>query len=414
LSELKVPYAAAPEWVETLNIWTDEELHRDPYPRFAELRGACPVAHSDTFGGYWVVSTYDAIRQVFQDPGTFSNETLTIPPFEDPLAPRIPDECDPPEHTRYRQILASFFSPQRAEALAPYTRATVRRLIAAIADEPEFEFMEALAHPLPFHVMMTMFGIPERDHQMIIDLDKSGMRDAHSNIEVRKVVQTQIKVKVADYLKGLIEERMAQAEPSTEDLLGHLVAAKYGGSRPLTLDEMVRMSVFILNAGLHTTTNVLGNCMVYLSEHPEACDALVANPELISSALEELMRYESIVSVARTATKDVEVAGQQIRAGDRLLLLTGSAGRDEAVFDDPDEVLFDRASFRHMMFGLGPHRCAGLHLARMELRVALEEIHRQIPTYAAIPERPAVRSTGVERGTKELWLRLAPTAEPQV
>ncbi len=406
MSELKAD--TAPEWVKTLNIWTDEELHQDPYPRFAELRRSCPVAHSDTFGGYWVVSSYDAIRQVFQDPGTFSNETLTIPPFEDPLAPRIPDECDPPEHTRYRQILASFFSPQKAEALVPYTRATVRRLIAAIAHEPEFEFMEAVAHLLPFHVVMTMFGIPESDHQMIIDLDKSGMRDAHSNIEVRKVVQTQIKVKVAEYLTGLIEERMARAHPDTEDLLGHLVAAIYDGVRPLTLDEIVRMSVFILNAGLHTTTNVLGNTMVYLSQHPDARDALVSDPGLIPTALEELMRFESIVSVARTATKDIEVGGQQVHAGDRLLLLTGSAGRDEAVFDRPDEVVFERGSSRHMMFGLGPHRCAGLHLARMELRVALEEIHRQIPTYAGIPERPAVRATGVERGTKELWLRLDP------
>jgi cytochrome P450 len=401
----------APEWVRTLNIWTDEGLHRDPYPRFAELRRTCPVTHSDTFGGYWVVSGYDAMRQVFQDPGSFSNVTLTIPPFDDPLAPRIPDEVDPPEHTRYRQILSSFFSPQKAEALAPYTRATVRRLLEAVSGETEFEFMEAIAHPLPFHVVMTMFGIHERDHQMIIDLDKSGMRDAHSDIEVRKKVQEEIKVKVAEYLKGLIEERMVSAAPSTEDLLGHLVAARYDGVRPLTLDEMVRMSVFILNAGLHTTTNVLGNSLVYLSEHPDARDELVANPDLIPSALEELMRYESIVSVARTATRDVEVAGCPIRAGDRLLLLTGSAGRDETIFDRADEVVFERSPNRHIMFGLGPHRCAGLHLARMELRVALEEIHRVIPTYEAIPDRPAVRHTGVERGTDELWLRLRPSGK---
>jgi cytochrome P450 len=150
--------------------------------------------------------------------------------------------------------------------------------------------------------------------------------------------------------------------------------------------------------------NALGNTMSWLADHPETRDRLVKHPDLVPSVLEELMRFESILVIARTATRDTEVNGRQIREGDHLLMLTGSAGRDESVFSDADTVDFERENIAHLMFGVGPHRCLGRHLARLEIKIALEEIHRRIPTYRADPARPAKRYTAMSRGARELFL----------
>jgi cytochrome P450 len=210
--------------------------------------------------------------------------------------------------------------------------------------------------------------------------------------------------RVGEFLASLIQARRDHPRDVPEDVLDHLAVARWDANRLMTLDEAVRLAVFVFKAGLHTTVNSLGNCMVWLSEHLETRDLLVARPELTPIVLEELMRWESILVVTRTAVVDIELGDQKVRAGDRLILLTGSAGRDESVFDDPDSIDFSRSNVGHLMFGVGPHRCVGRHLARMEMRVALEAIHRIHPSYRADPDRPAKRYTAMSRGAKELHL----------
>src|SRR5262249_14775203 len=241
------------------------------------------------------------------------------------------------------------------------------------------------------------------------DWENAGLRADTSDLEARKKVQDGAKQEIARYLTDLVAERAAHPRAEVVDIIDHLVAARYDGTRPLDTNELARIAMFLFKAGLHTTTNVLGNIMCYLSTNLDARDELVANPELINPAVEELMRWESIVTTGRVCTRDADVGGREIRAGEPVLLLTGSAGRDESIFADPDGVDFGRgAEVRHMMFGAGPHRCLGSHMARMELRVALEDIHRVIPAYRADPDRPAARVTGIERGTNSLHLLLSP------
>lgn len=157
-------------------------------------------------------------------------------------------------------------------------------------------------------------------------------------------------------------------------------------------------------AGLHTTASTLGNMIWYLASHPAKRDELVSNPALIPRAVEELLRYESIATPGPQVVRDVELGGELLGAGEMVVLPLGSGGRNERVFDEPDEVDFERPTINHLAFELGRHRCMGMHLARAELRIALEELHRIIPTYRLMEDRPVVRHTGAVRTTNELWL----------
>ncbi|MVZ99864.1 cytochrome P450 [Actinomadura sp. LD22] len=401
-------HAHCPAWVRDLNIWTDEGLHRDPYPQYAELR-SYPIGRSDRLGGYYVISRYDDVLAVLQDAVNFSNEHLFVPPTRDPSGRRIPIELDPPEHGLYKRMLAGFFSPQWTRRFEPTVRGIVRDLLAPHVGRSELEFMSSVAVPLPFRAMAVAFGLPPGDADLLRGWDDQ-MRSGTSDLDARKRASASVRVKLLGYFADLTAARRAEPIAPADGLVGMvdaLVAARVGeDKRELELDEMANICVTMWNASLHTTANVLGNTMVHLAARPDLRDRLVADPSVIREALEELMRYESIVAQARLVRGEVTVGGRAMRPGDHVVTLTGSAGRDAAVYEDPDSIDFDRPVKKHLMFGAGLHRCIGSHVARMELRVALEEIHATFPHYRADPARPSRRHTGLERGTESLHLLL--------
>lgn len=402
--------AQCPAWVRDLDIWTDKGLHEDPYPRYAELRG-CPIGQSEKLGGYYVVSRYDDILAVLQDADNFSNEHLFVPPTKDPSGRRIPIELDPPEHGLYKRMLAGFFSPSWVRRFEPRVRAIVRDLLAPHEGRTEMEFMSAVAVPLPFQAMAVAFGLPPGDAEMLRGWDDH-MRSGTSDLDARKRASASIRIKLLEYFADLSATRRCEPVEPGDGFVGMVdavVQARVGEERRLLeVDEMANICVTMWNASLHTTANVLGNTMVHLSSRPDLRDRLVAEPEITREALEELMRYESIVAQARLVRGEVTVGGQTLRPGDHVVTLTGSAGRDAGIHDHPDEIDFDRpAKTKHLMFGAGLHRCIGSHVARMELQVALEEFHATFPRYRADPARPAHRHTGLERGTESLHLLLA-------
>ena len=390
-----MPTMSCPEWVRDLNLWSDRVMHADPYPRYAELRNACPVAHSDALGGHWLVTKHADIVRILLDPVTFSSVTKTVPPFEDPLGVQIPGEVDGLEHTRYRQSVLSMFSPERVGEMESTAREIMQRLIARVGP-PGFEFVHTIAIPYVFEMIMHTFGIPAEHHAMVMEWEDGGLRKAPHDPELTQ--------EMGRFLARLIAERRDNPLAEPRDLLDHLATARFDGERLLTFDEAVRIAVFVLKAGLHTTVNALGNCMCFLVEHPDLRDLLLADPNHLPHVLEELMRWESILVITRTATRDVEIDGNLVREGEHLLLLTGSAGRDSEAFERADEFDITRRNVNHLMFGVGPHRCVGRHLARLELRIALEEIHRLLPTYRGDPDRPPKRYPAMSRGAKELYL----------
>jgi cytochrome P450 len=395
-----------PGWLADLDLWTDAQLHADPYVRYAELR-KCPMGRSEELGGYWVAARYADVLAVLQDAESFSNEVLFVPPTKDPSGRRIPIELDPPEHGPYKQLLGRWFSPQRVRRWEAGARSGMRTLLEQVVGRTQVEFVHEIAVPFPFRVMGEVFGLPPDDVRLLRRWDEEGMRAGTSDLEARKAATRSTRVQMLEFFRDLVVSRSADVSGPASGMLDELVRVRVNGE-PMKPDEMANICVTMWNASLHTTSNVLANSIYHLAGHPDLQARLRADPAGIPSAIEELMRYESIVSQARVVVRDVTIGGRQLRAGDYIVTLTGSAGRDESVYAEPGRIDFDRQDKRHLMFGAGLHRCIGAHIARMELRVALEEIHAAWPGYRVDPRRPARRHTGLERGTDELWLTLSP------
>jgi cytochrome P450 len=391
-----------PAWIADLDIWTDAELHADPYRRYAELR-RCPLGHSDKLGGYWVAARYADVLSVLDDAENFSNEVLFVPPTKDPSGRRIPIELDPPEHGPYKRMLGRWFSPQRVRRWEDGARAHMRSLLDEVAGQDTVEFAGQIAVRLPFLVMGDVFGLDTGAVSQLREWDEAGMRAGTSDLEARQALGRATRIRMLQYFRDLAVERAAAGDTPSTGMVDDLTRATLEG-QPLSPEQVSNICVTMWNASLHTTSNVLANSVYHLAVRPDLQDRLRMQPSVIPDALEELMRYESIVSQGRVVVKDVTVGGQQLHPGDHIVTLTGSAGRDEAMYQDPEEIDFDRPYKRHLMFGAGLHRCIGAHIARMELRVALEEIHAMWTGYRLDAGKPARRHTGLERGTDELWL----------
>lgn len=375
-------------WVQQLDCWTDPLLNDDPYPLYRELREQCPVAHSERHGGFWAITRYEHVMAVLHDVESYSNRHTLLPPLACPA--RIPLGLDPPLHASYRRFTAKLFAPARIKTLEPIARELARTLLDGLAAEPEVEFVTRFAEPFPFRMICRWIGFDDElagelwAHRIGFESTDAGNDAFHACLAPR----------VADWLA---EGR------DTDDGVGYLASTRFEG-RPLTGDEMLRILALLFEAGVQTTSSTLGNMMLFLCEHPDMRDALVRDAALIPQFVEELMRFDSIITLTRYAVRDTEIDGQPISAGDHVLLFLGSANRDEREFPEPDRVLLDRFPNRHINFGAGQHRCLGSHLARMETRVALEEIHARMPVYARALGRPLRRHTTVERGVDELWL----------
>ena len=394
-----------PELVVDFDIH-DDELTPKVYERYDELRRTCPVAWSNSHGGHWIVSRYEDIHEVNRCPEIFSNNPVGIPPNLGQDQPLIPLEIDPPDHTSYRQILTPLFSPSRMNALEPQIRSLVTDLIDSFAARGECEFIEEFARPLPSQVFLGLMGWPLEDAPQLLKWTydiiegKPGGTDEESN-EVRTAAGMEVYTYFAELLDNAYEN-------PGDDIISQLTRSTFNGERELSPFEVLNIVFIVMLGGLHTVTGTLGNSLIYLAEQPELRDRLVANPALIPSAVEELLRWESIVAPARRVTTPVTVNGVQMEPGDRVLLPLGSAGRDPEEFPDADEVILDRNPNRHLAFGSGPHRCLGSHLARVELKVALEELHRRLPDYELALDDPPVLRLHQVKGVNRMKLRFTP------
>jgi cytochrome P450 len=384
----------------------DDGLTPKVYERYAELRRTCPVAWSNSHGGHWVLTRYADIHEVNRCPEIFSNNPVAIPPNLGQDQPLIPLEIDPPEHTSYRHILTPLFSPVRMNALEPKIRSIVTDLIDRFAARGECEFIEEFSRPLPTQVFLGLMGWPQDDAPQLLKWThdviegKPGGTDEESN-EVRTAAGLEIYTYFAELLDNAYEK------PGS-DVISELTRASFNGERELSQFEILNIIFIVMIGGLHTVTGTLANNLIYLAEHPDQRDRLAADPGLIPSAVEELLRWESIVAPARRVTEPVTVAGVEMQPGDRVLLALGSAGRDSDEFPDADEVVLDRDPNRHLAFGSGPHRCLGSHLARVELKVAMEEIHRRLPDYELVAADPPVLKLHQVKGVDRLKLRFTP------
>jgi cytochrome P450 len=364
----------------------------EPQPMYKMLRESNPVFRPGPQGPV-VLSRLADIEMALKRTDVFSSNMDAVDLGN--VRPLIPLQIDPPEHAKYRRILDPLFTPREMAAREPAVTALVNEMIDAFADRGECDFHADFAVPLPCTVFLQLLGLP------LEDLDKFlAWKDEVIRPEGARQSASPTAYQIYEYFERAIDDHIANPR---DDVLSALIAAEVEGE-PLSREEMLDICFLFLIAGLDTVTDSLDCFFVYLARHPEQRRLLIDQPDILPSAIEELLRWETPVpGVARVALENVEIGGCPISKGERISPLLGAANTDPAEFDEPDVVDFARNPNRHRAFGGGPHRCLGSHLARLELRVALREFHRRIPDYE-IPEGTELKYTSALRSVESLPL----------
>ena len=349
----------------------------DPHPVYRRLREECPVARRNGESrGEVYLNTYEDIFWAMRHPEYFTSEDMDLYLGEQP---QIPLEVDPPEHTKYRRLLNPQFVPREIEKLEPEVRGTVRELIDGFAARGSCDFHEELATPLPSSIFLPLMGLPRKDLPTFLQWRDDNIRPdvEPGDFEGAERIRRRASHEMNDYFRAAIALR--RDEPN-DGLLSQIVQWKIDGE-PLSERELLGMCHLLLIGGLDTVTATLDCMIAFLATHPEHRREIVDHPDRIPAAVEEMLRWLTpVMVVPRSIAQDVELRGVQLKAGDSVQLVLGSANDDEDEFG-PSAVDFSRDPNRHLAFGGSHHLCLGAHLARLELRVALDEFHRRIPDY---------------------------------
>ncbi|MEE8165226.1 MAG: cytochrome P450, partial [Myxococcota bacterium] len=309
--------------------------------------------------------------------------------------PMIPQQIDPPAQTRYRKLLDPLFSLRRSNDLAPKVREQANLLIDKFIDDGECEFDSAFAIPLPCTVFLYLLGLPLDELDLFLGIKDDIIRPHMKTEDLEEMVQVRKDAgqRLYQYFGKVIDER--QTQPGGDDLMAAFLSFEIDGEK-LTRNEILDICFLTLIAGLDTVTATLGCNIAYLASNPKQRQRLVEKPQLIPGAIEELLRTETpVTALPRIVKKDTTVSGVRLKADEMVTVVLGASNMDESHFDDPDKVDFERERNRHLAFGGGTHRCLGSHLARMELRVAMEEWHRRIPNYEIKPGETPTYSPGI-------------------
>jgi cytochrome P450 len=367
---------------------------RDPFVAFRDLRDA-RVLWSPRHGGYWILTRIEDIRTALQRPHDFSSRATGIPAHVSRAEKLAPLELDPPEHTGYRRAIAPLFAPKAVTARTAAIDRTCAEFLDAVAGRGRAEFVADFAQPFPTVVFTNILGLPAGEAAKFVRWNNL-LLHSQDQPEVRRSAG----IEINDYLRELIADRHANPR---DDVVSALLASDIEG-RPATRAQVQNLCFLLFVAGLDTVTAALTWSFHFLAGHPEHRRQLVERPELLPGAVEELLRVHSFINPARTLTRDVEFAGVTMREGERVLLSTTLAGQDSDEFADVLEVRFDRPANRHLAFGAGPHRCAGSHLARDEIRTALRQWHARIPDYRIDEREPVSIHAGGAMGLDRLSL----------
>jgi cytochrome P450 len=353
----------------------------EPQPMYKALRESSPVFRSPQAV---VLSRLADIEMALKHTELFSSNMDAVDLGN--IRPLIPLQIDPPEHAKYRRILDPLFTPREMARREPQVTELVNQMIDRFADRGECDFHAEFAVPLPCTVFLQLLGLPLEDlDQFLVWKDGVIRPEGDSGFDRRHESSAGVAQQIYNYFDHAIDDHIAAPR---DDVLSAMIAASFkdDAGQPLSREELLDICFLFLIAGLDTVTDSLDCFFVYLARHPDHRHQLVEQPEVLPSAIEELLRWETPVpGVARVAIADVEVGGCPISKGERVSPLLGAANTDPAEFPDPELVDFTRNPNRHRAFGGGPHRCLGSHLARMELRVALREFHRRIPDYEIKP-----------------------------
>ena len=386
---------------------TDPQWVADPYPIWNELRARCPVAHTDRYGGTWLPVRHEDVAAVAYDTEHFTSRSVVVSevrPGPDDLPAPIglapPITSDPPFHALARRLLLPAFSPKPIEALEPFTRELCVELLDATAGEPQIDAAVDYAQHIPPRVIVRMLGFPQEDADVFRHFIRMVLEDVDQSAEDRQAVVDEGQLDV--YMDARIAEHLADPK---DDLTSFLLNAELDGNK-LDPDHVRGTMVLLMIAGIDTTWSAIGASLWHLAQNPVDRQRLAAEPELMTTAVEEFLRAYAPVTMARLVATDFDFHGRPMKEGDWLLLPFPAANRDPEFFADADKVQIDRAENRHAAFGLGIHRCIGSNLARMELRVALEEWMKRYPDFELVDPTKVTWSAGQVRGPRAIPVRI--------
>jgi len=381
----------------------EPEWAADPYPIQDDLRQRCPIAHTRRFGGAWLPVRYEDVAAIAYDTDRFSSRSIILSNFRPPreLAPiggSPPISSDPPFHHDARKLLLPAFTKGEIAKQEPGTRRFCHSLIDTLGGQEVVDVARDYAQHIPVRVIADMLGFPPEDGPRF----RVFVEDLLEGVNLPPDERIARVSRLFDYLLDQVHDHLADPR---EDLTSYLLSAELYGQK-LSADHVVGAMALLLIAGIDTTWSAIGASLWHLAKTPGDRERLVAEPGLLPTAIEEFLRAYAPVTMARLVKEDMHWHSVDMKADDWILLSFPAANRDPVQFDRAGEVVIDRAVNRHAAFGLGIHRCLGSHLARMELRVALEVWLQRVPEFTLADPSAVTWAAGQIRGPRKLPLRV--------
>ncbi len=380
------------------------EVHEDPYPIYTRLREEAPAYHNPDMG-FWALSRFDDVLEGYRDFETYtSTQGVALEEVGTSSAPSMIG-MDPPDQTKLRKLVVRAFNPKRVGALEPRVRALATRLLDRFVEEGACDLIARFAALLPSDVISTLLGAPPEDHQDLRIWTETLM---HREDGVSKPPPAADEA--ARSLQGRFAELIQEKRRRPgDDLISALIETELDGRR-LDDTEILGFCFLLISGGNETTEKLIANSVHQLARHPEQRAMILADPKRIPAAIEESLRFRSPTQyMVRATTREVAIHGERIPAGEKMVLLIGAANHDPRRYDSPEVFDIGRSMERHLAFGFGVHFCLGARLARLEARVALEEIHRRMPDYEVDEAGVSVVHAGNVAGLATLPVRFTPT-----
>jgi cytochrome P450 len=402
--------------VKPVQSWETDWDHADPaynqnaHQIWDQLRGTCPVAHTDRYGGAWLPVTHADVSAVARDTDHFSSEGAVLanrPPREEwvslaPIGAAPPITSDPPFHADARRLLLPAFSPQVVAEWEPEINRLCNELIDNMGDIDTVDAAVQYAQNIPVYVIARMLGLPLEDSDYFRETVHMVLEEIGAEFGERQGAFE----KLDAYLSMHVQDHIDNPK---DDLIGFLLNAKIY-DQPLSPQHVVGTIILLMVAGIDTTWSSIGSSIWHLAQHPSDLQRMVNEPELLPTAIEELLRMYAPVTMARIVSQDAEIGGCPVKRGESVLLPFPAANRDPEVFPDADKVIIDREENRHVAFGLGIHRCLGSNLARLELRVAVQVFIQRFPKFELADPSTVTWSLGQVRGPRKLPVRVTQRA----
>lgn len=385
---------------------TAPETFTSAHAQYRQMRSECPVAHSQTYGGFWALFRYDDVVRVLRDVDTFTTSVQNVVPKFAFTGRRPPLHLDPPEHTAYRRIINRFFTPDKMAALEPRVRTFAAEMLQPLVERERFDVSADYAQKFPAHVFAEFFNLPIELSELIKEVSAAYVA-AIQVVDDQEVIR--LSRRLYEIAETVIQERRDHPMAPEDDLTTALIEGTFEGE-PLPPNMVLGCVRQLLVTGMVAPSVFIGNMFVHLSDDPELQDRLRADLELVPAAVEEFFRlYSPYRGMARTPTTDVEFDGQPIPKDTPISLVYTSANRDESVFPNGEEFELHRPNIsQHIAFGTGVHSCPGAPLARMMMRITLEEALRRTEHFAVDGEIRMAK--WAEWGTNSVPLLVRPAA----